>query len=51
MNVLSLVGGAVAAPAAVCGVFFVMVLIGFRDRHRQSRARIEPSPQSEAVRT
>ncbi|WP_395105963.1 nicotinamide riboside transporter PnuC [Actinomadura sp. SCN-SB] len=36
--------------AAVYGVFFVMVMIGFRDWHRESRARIERSPRREAVR-
>jgi nicotinamide mononucleotide transporter len=35
--------------AAVYGVFFVMVLIGFRDWHRESRARIERSPRREVV--
>jgi nicotinamide mononucleotide transporter len=36
-------------PAAAHGVFFVMVVIGFRDRHRESRARIARSPRREAV--
>jgi hypothetical protein len=29
---------------------FDMVMTGFRDRHRQSRARIARDPQREAVR-
>jgi nicotinamide mononucleotide transporter len=37
--------------AAVYGVFFVMVMIGFRDWHRESRARIAQNPEREAVRT
>ncbi|MFD0854301.1 nicotinamide riboside transporter PnuC, partial [Actinomadura adrarensis] len=35
--------------AAVYGIFFVMVVIGFRDWHRESRARIERSPRREVV--
>jgi nicotinamide mononucleotide transporter len=35
--------------AAVYGVFFVMVVIGFRDWHRESRARIERNPRREVV--
>ncbi|MFB4315742.1 nicotinamide riboside transporter PnuC [Actinomadura sp. 21ATH] len=35
--------------AAVYGVFFVMVMIGFRDWHRESRARIARDPLPEAV--
>jgi nicotinamide mononucleotide transporter len=35
--------------AAVYGVFFVMVMIGFRDWHREARAQNAQNPRHEAV--
>ncbi|MFI0349726.1 nicotinamide riboside transporter PnuC [Actinomadura sp. 9N407] len=35
--------------AAVYGVFFLMVMIGFRNWHRESRARIASDPRPEVV--
>ncbi|GAA2407163.1 hypothetical protein GCM10010191_14310 [Actinomadura vinacea] len=35
--------------AAVYGVFFVMVMIGFRDWHREARAQNVQNPRHEAV--